>query len=339
MTANMDKTSLDPKLIAALNNIVDNSQKLVFVTDLDGTAIAYHPDPTKVMMTREVHRSLQDLVSLGVTVIALTGRSGSEADRLIDIPEVVIIGCAGWELRHKGKSTVHPKLKDVALPITKLLGNVRQGFLAHLIQTPAILDEAAAHLKAKEGDVVYERKAITSQFPEGIACNINLNQIHPDHQGRYLEMVESLYHTHISPEIEKIYALKKDRRLHLNFYQAGISISPYGEEGKDQAIHHIVKSKSDPTRELLQDKIDGDFDGLIFAADADQDAKAFELIKKIRSQRLHTAGIVVSYDKTSHQRQAVESADYSVPGIIGYADLLLKLVELINERQIVYKDK
>ncbi len=337
--------------LANFERLITEGKKIALVTDLDGTVVPYHKDPRLCQIDPKAKAALEQLNQSGVEIVVMTGRSGAEGARLIGIPGATIIGTAGWEVYRvdpndptKGESFIHEDLVPYARDITSLLQAIRVNFFQDLIGDIAASQsrDMTAEVASPDGPIIFERKAINSQFPEGLSLNFNFNQVPSEHWDKYTQALTSLFETNIPEEIKDIMQIKVSQSTSGDFPACSVSISPKGEEGKDKSIINLLREDDDPRRAEYFRGLPGGFDGMVFVGDTNQDAKAMRaahlaavLVKK---RRLESTGIVVARPDQVGQEKALRFADVATQDISGNAELLTSLANIAQRQQTTQQE-
>ncbi|HLC38780.1 MAG TPA: hypothetical protein VJJ80_01485 [Patescibacteria group bacterium] len=132
-----------------------------------------------------------------------------------------------------------------------------------------------------------------------------------------------------------MYKLTIGKNPDLKNPQCGVSISPYGEQGKEKSLIQLYRQEDDPKRKAYFKGTPGGFDGAVFMGDSNQDAKALRaahLTAALAGRK--AAGVLVLKSEIvgeKGQEKAAHVADVSVEKIEGNAQLLSKLADLAEK--------
>src|SRR3989344_1424973 len=313
------------------------AQNIAIVTDLDGTVVPYNVNPKETEIDARAKNSFTRLHNKGVTIVAMTGRSGEEGARLLGISGAVIIGTAGWEVYRvdpndstKGESSVHEKFHPVVGQITELLGHVREAFYQKIGRKEEGQQDLSTEVQTPAGSVVIETKARNEMFLEGLSLNFNFNRVNPEQWDDFVNSIEESFNRFVPEELRVLFQVNILKNTNGKFPACSISISPHGEEGKHKSLIELMRTDSEVNVETGERKraqyfhdVPGGFDGVVFFGDTNQDAKALRaahLAVVIAGRK--AAGVVVARATGGGQEQALKHADVSSEGIAENSALL-----------------
>ncbi|MFI5273287.1 MAG: trehalose-phosphatase [Ktedonobacterales bacterium] len=97
MTQHHEKPfAIDAEAQARLGATLAAARRGLF-SDLDGTLSAIAPTPQAATLLPQVRELLTEARSIFTVVVVVSGRTASEAARLVQVPDVLYIGNHGWE--------------------------------------------------------------------------------------------------------------------------------------------------------------------------------------------------------------------------------------------------
>lgn len=82
---------LDKKTLKKFEELFKQANNLVLITDLDGTVLTYEKNPKDCKINFRAKEALEQLQKTGVTIAAMTGRSGAEGAAKLEIPGAIIL--------------------------------------------------------------------------------------------------------------------------------------------------------------------------------------------------------------------------------------------------------
>jgi phosphoglycolate phosphatase-like HAD superfamily hydrolase len=348
---NDEKSEVYEQNLEQFKRLIESAKDLVLATDFDGTVSGFDPNPKTAGIDRKAQEALLKIHALGVPVVIMTGRAGAEVARLAQIPGAVIIGTAGWEVYKadendptKGESRVDERLIPYHQEITTILKTVRTKFFERVggADTVDHSMEMTTEVPTSLGTVIFEKKALTSEFPEGITQEYNLNGVDSKKWDELVAALESDFNEHVSPGIKELFKLKASIDRAHQPPTCRVSISPLGEEGKHKSLIQLLRKDDEinqhtgrPRRKEYFKGVPGGFDGVIYIGDSNADAKALRathLTREIAGRQ--SAGVVTFRPEDvgkNVQDRAVRNADVSVTRVEGTAQFLTDIANLIEQ--------
>lgn len=331
------------EVINKLEAIVESSENLAIVTDLDGTVLPFAKDPRDCKINPVARESLERMKEKGVPIIVMTGRSGQDDAKMIGIPGAIIIGTAGWEVFRDGVSHVHEKFESHSEDIARLISSVRLAVYESIGIDHGEVDqtELTNSFESGDGTVVMERKAVNEMHPEGISCIFNLNQVGPEKRQAMIDSARKAFEESISEDLKSMFVFEPDESFDVSSDNCSITISPYGGEGKEKSLIQLLRSDEDVhgvtgerKRRQYFEGTPGGFDGVVFFGDSNQDAKALRAahLSATMAGRNSLGVLIVKVGEESTQEIASKNADASVDGIDGNASLLSKFASIVEEK-------
>ncbi len=106
MTVNVSET-VDP---ATRQRVVDvlSLQPAGLFTDIDGTISAIAATPSEAIVTEKAREALRRLADRVAVVGAVTGRAADDGTRMLDLPDLLVVGNHGMEWLHRDRRWVNP---------------------------------------------------------------------------------------------------------------------------------------------------------------------------------------------------------------------------------------
>lgn len=329
--------------LSKFQEMFENSEHLALVTDLDGTVLPFAENPMDCKIDPVAKAAMEKLSEAGIPVIVMTGRSGADGAKMIEIPDATVIGTAGWEVYKDGVSHVHEKFNPFSEELANLLRQIREATMVEIGYDASQYepDSITSELPSPDGPVVLERKAVNERFPEGLSQTYNLNRVTSNRWAEIVEMARRIFEESASDGLKAVFKFEPSESINLESKTCGFSVSPYAGEGKEKSLIQVLRSDSDinprtnePKRHEYFRGVEGGFDGVIFLGDSDQDARALRathLTAVIAGRR--SAGVVVAKSEvvgSGGQQRAVKNADVAVEGIEGNGRLLRRIAELCD---------
>jgi hypothetical protein len=292
--------------------------------------------------------SMVRLHNAGSTIIALTGRAGAEASKLMKVPGAFIIGTGGWELYetdpsdpNKGRSIIDERLVPYHKEITSLLSFVRQDFLkfVNALHREEGDDRLTYPLESQFGRITLETKGVNESFPEGIGHGYNFARIEDlEVRARLASMLAGLYQQYFSEDLKPYYEIDVASEAE----NIAVEIRPLHQRGKAQSLLQILRKKSDVNaftgekkRGALYDGIPDGFDAIFFFGDTDGDSQASRAAHLVASfTKIESAGVAVirREDPKSNQKKLSRYSDLQVDDIKHNGELLCLLADVAQER-------
>lgn len=329
--------------LSRFESMLDQAETLAFITDLDGTVLPFAANPMDCRIDPKAHTALQRIEKSGISIFVMTGRSGADGAKMIDMPSAVIVGTSGWEVYQNGVSRVHERFDPYAAELKTLLQKIRETVVAKMGLEPNqfITEEITNELSSEAGPIVLERKAVNDIYPEGLSQTYNLNRFDPARWDELMESSQSVFDSEASDQLKEIF--KFDGSVDREKGTAGFSIAPFSGEGKERSLLQVLRSDQDedfttgqPKRQKYFRGLPGGFDGAVYFGDSDQDARALRAahLTALLAGR-HSAGVVVFKTETNGagQTRALKAADVSVDDIQGNAELLTKLADICEQKR------
>lgn len=340
--------------LAKFDNLVKNSNKLILITDLDGTILQPVKNPSDYKVNEQAQKALERINKSGVQLAVITGRSGKDSvggQTGLNIPGAIIIGTWGWEVYkvddkdvNKGESFVNEKLSPYPAEITDFLNSVENDFLKFLQENNTELKNLTHEIGVLDGKIFFEEKSVNKEFTHGISIGFNLNSVDKEKWDNYIDIITESFNKHLQnlpKNIGEIYKLKINKITNCVPPTLSISISPQGEKGKHASLVQILRSNEDinpitrkPKRKEIFRDLPGGFDSFIYFGDTNQDAEAIRIshLSALLTKK-NAACVVVETENSSigSQDKAMRYADVKTRGVEDNARLLTRLADLIEK--------
>jgi trehalose 6-phosphate phosphatase len=147
--------------VELLARLAEDPTKSALFLDVDGVLAPIVPKPEDARVPDETREELRRLNERYALVACISGRSGSDAQRIVGIPELVYVGNHGLELDGEAAGwgeRLQRFLADVAWPATE---NKQLTASLHYRGAP---DEGAAHKALEDVKERAEREGFVARF-------------------------------------------------------------------------------------------------------------------------------------------------------------------------------
>jgi trehalose 6-phosphate phosphatase len=115
-----------------IDALVDRAQSILskdpsaLVTDIDGTISPIVSTPAAAFVIPEARDSLQTLAGAIAHVAIVTGRAADDAERMLDLDDVLYIGNHGFERRWRGETRDHTSAKESQAALEQALNQIER---------------------------------------------------------------------------------------------------------------------------------------------------------------------------------------------------------------------
>jgi hypothetical protein len=342
-------------LLETAKEIVGRNEKIMVINDVDLTVSSGgangEDDPRKTKLHPVSAKALAKIEASGHLVGFVSNRPGGQVARMAKeagIEHPTIIGTFGLELfkgdaKHpnQGIAYIDERFHHMAYPITDILSQLRSNVLAMTGQQDKAGKDVEVEIPTNDGPIILERKGLCDLFPEGLAAGYNFNLVDPGFRTGIIAPMQEQYENIMKQLMRENYTLAmlfgttwgmtKNTNPPQLPGRYSLGFEPIIKQGKGYGVLRLLK-------EVQTNLQEGEKIGLItFAGDSDADAEGMSAARRAVMTHNQDPLHIPSYSwgiwvKPQHdQPQVKKQADIDVDGPDGYAELLVKLSNIVEK--------
>ena len=134
-----DAVLVDHALVERGLSVISTSPAAL-VTDIDGTISPIASTPAAAVIVPEARDALRSLAGNLALVAIVTGRASADAERMLNLADIVYIGNHGFERRWQGETRDHSGGKESQLAIQQALNHIERELVFEALDEGTLLE-------------------------------------------------------------------------------------------------------------------------------------------------------------------------------------------------------